>query len=129
MFELSSESWAFQALYNFTEMGAGGPLFSNLVFDQAGNMYGTTFRDGAVGAGSVFKLTPSMDGYIYTALHNFCAVDSEGACPDGIYPTGTLVIDSSGNLYGTALMGGSNTGLCNTGGPTGSCGVIFKITP
>jgi hypothetical protein len=79
-----------------------------------------------VGAGSVFKLTPSMGGYIYTALHNFCVGDA--ACLDGALPSGTLVMDSSGNLYGTAQMGGSHSGVCNTGGP-GVCGVIFKITP
>jgi uncharacterized repeat protein (TIGR03803 family) len=126
---LSSGSWAFQLLYTFTEVAQenGGPEGSNLIFDRSGTIYGTTYYDGPSGAGSVFKLTPSMGGYIYTALHNFCVGDE--ACPDGALPSGTLVMDSSGNLYGTTQQGGSNSGVCNTGESYGACGVIFKITP
>ncbi|HLI63897.1 MAG TPA: choice-of-anchor tandem repeat GloVer-containing protein [Terriglobales bacterium] len=131
VFELSSGSWAFQLLYAFTQNGSdgGGPFLSDLVLDQAGNVYGTTEYDGAVGGGSVFKLTPSMGGYTYTSLHDFC---TENPCPDGLSPTGTLVRDSSGNLYGTTQLGGANSGVCSGspfGMPFGVCGVIFKITP
>ncbi len=131
-FELSSGSWSFQLLYSLmgNGNGSGGPVLSNLIFDQEGNLYGTTQFEGAVGGGSVFKLTPSMGGYIYTSLHAFCAESPViFACPDGVFPIGTLVMDSSGNLYGTATQGGSNSGVCNTGGSFGACGVIFKITP
>jgi uncharacterized repeat protein (TIGR03803 family) len=126
VFELSSGSWAFQLLYTFTETpnGSGGPELSDLVFDRAGNVYGTTHFGGAGGMGSVFKLTPTMGGYTYTSLHDFC-VDGSGACSDGVFPSGTLVMDSSGNLYGTTQLGGSNAGFCYGG----ACGVIFKITP
>jgi uncharacterized repeat protein (TIGR03803 family) len=132
VFELSSGTWAFRSLYGFVASpfgSAGGPELSDLLIDQAGNLYGTTYGDGAVGGGSVFKLTPSMGGYTYTSLHDFCAQGPVNfTCPDGIGPIGTLVMDSSGDLYGTASMGGSNSGAC-TGSPFGVCGVIFKITP
>ena len=70
-----------------------------------------------------------MGGYIYTSLHDFCNQTFIFTCPDGLFPIGTLVRDASGNLYGTASIGGSNSGVCNTGGTYGACGVIFKITP
>ena len=129
VFELSPPGvWTtFRLLYTFTEVanGNGGPLHSDLIMDQAGNLYGTTFFDGAYGEGAVFKLTPTMGGYTYTSLHDFC---SGAGCSDGYEPAGTLVMDSSGNLYGTASGGGSPLGACDSGG-YGNCGVIFKITP
>ena len=86
---------------------------STLLFDQAGNLYGTTFADGANGWGSVFKLTPSMGGWTYTSLHDFTGGS------DGGYPVGNLVFDANGNLYGTASIGGTGHWCC---------GVIFKIS-
>ena len=85
-------------------------------FDAAGNFYGTTYSDGAYGRGSVFKLTPSNSGWTYTSLHDF----TFGA--DGGYPFSNVVLDSEGNLYGTASKGGSQ----NCGG---GCGVVREITP
>ena len=111
-FELSGGNWTYHLLYSFA--GDDGPILSDLIFDPSGNIYGTTFEGGAHGEGAVFKLTPTMGGYIYTSLHDFC---SESNCADGAEPQGTLVMDSSGNLYGTTTAGG--TGF----------GVIFKITP
>jgi uncharacterized repeat protein (TIGR03803 family) len=129
VFELSPPSiWAFQLLYSFPEESSG-PLLSNLVFDRMGNLYGTNSLDGSAAWGSVFKLTPTMGGgYTYTSLHDFCTLTA-APCPDGALPSGTLVMDSSGNLYGTTQLGGSNSGLCYTDGSIGACGVIFKITP
>ena len=79
--------------------------------DTAGNLYGTTFGDGAYGFGSVFKLTPQSDGsWTYTALHDFTGDN------DGRYPAGSVVFDQVGNLYGTT-----------TGGGTYGYGVVFEI--
>ena len=47
VFELSSGSWAFDLLSSL--IGGEGPLYSNLIFDQAGNLYGTTYADGNSG--------------------------------------------------------------------------------
>ena len=115
-FELSSGSWAFDLLYSFTGAAFCGPA-GNLTFDQAGNLYGTTSCGGTHSHGLVFKLTPSMDTWIYTSLYDFTGGS------DGGSPNGNLVFDSDGNLYGTATCGGS-TGTC----PSGD-GVVFKITP
>lgn len=86
--------------------------------DAAGSLYGTTVCDGAYGKGSAFKLTRSDSTWTYTTLHDFC---SDGFyCSDGFWPTGKLVLDLAGNIYGTSLAGGS--------GPAGE-GVVWKITP
>jgi uncharacterized repeat protein (TIGR03803 family) len=122
-FELtpSSGSWTFNLLYSFT-----GPLgefqpgpIANLVFNSAGNLYGTTHGAGPHNYGSVFKLTPGGGSWTYTSLHDFTGGS------DGGYPRSTILFDKSGNMYGTAAEGG-------TGNPANcyaSCGVIFEITP
>ncbi len=121
VFELSNQgaSWTFNLLYSLS--GGEGPMLSNLIFDQAGNLYGTTYSDGPVpnhSFGTVFKLTPTNGSWIYTSLHDFTGGS------DGAYPVGTLVFDANGNLYGTASQGGD---LSKCGGK--GCGVVFKITP
>jgi uncharacterized repeat protein (TIGR03803 family) len=81
--------------------------------DQAGNLYGTTYGNGAYCYGSVFKLSPSKGGqWTYTSLHDFTGGS------DGASPGGNVIIDASGNLYGTAYIGGAN-GL----------GVVWETTP
>ena len=62
--------------------------------------------------GTVFKLTPSNGGWIYTLLHEF-----SDAASGGEYPIGGLALDAQGNLYGTA-----------SGGTYGA-GVVWEITP
>jgi uncharacterized repeat protein (TIGR03803 family) len=54
-----------------------------------------------------------------TTLHTFCSLTG---CADGDKPlTGPLVMDKSGNLYGTTVFGGRSS-QCN-----GTCGVVFKL--
>jgi uncharacterized repeat protein (TIGR03803 family) len=98
-------------LYNFTG-GADGanPDFSKVVFDKAGNLYGTTNVGGANSVGAVFQLTPSG---VETVLHSFAA---DGV--DGYNPDGGLLIDRLGNLYGTTIRGGAS-----------NFGTVFKVTP
>ena len=120
-FELSSSAgnWTMKVLYSFPYPGNGGyhcGPYGNLVMDSAGNLYGITFSDGAYGYGSVFKLAPADGQWSYTALHDFCSVGSP--CPDGELPSGDLVMDANGNLYGTANLGGAS-----------NYGVVWRITP
>jgi uncharacterized repeat protein (TIGR03803 family) len=120
VFELmpSGSGWTLKVLYSFFAAGGGyhcGP-YGNLVMDAAGNLYGTTYSDGAYGYGSVFKLTPASGQWTYSSLHDFC---SDGwPCSDGGLPAGDLAMDANGNLYGTAIIGGTDT-----------YGVVWKITP
>jgi uncharacterized repeat protein (TIGR03803 family) len=100
---------------------------AGLVFDQKGNLYGTTvgdevFLDGNI-AGVVFRLTP--DGR-ETVLYKFCAqID----CTDGGGPYAGLIFDRKGNLYGTAFYGGAYGGYSGCAYHLYGCGVVFKVTP
>jgi len=117
----SGGGWTFNTLYSFSGPAGGldpGPI-GNLVFDQQGNLYGTTHLDGAFNFGSAFKLTNTANGWTYTSLHDFTAGT------DGADPRSNLTFDSSGNMYGTASAGGTgNSQSCD-----GACGVVFEITP
>ncbi len=118
-FELTpvNGSWAFSLLYSFIGVCCNqvGP-WATLVMDSAGNLYGTTYADGAYGLGSVFKLTRGTSQWTYTSLHDFTGGD------DGANPISNVVFDENGNLYGTTSAGGSDA--CSSG-----CGVVWEITP
>jgi uncharacterized repeat protein (TIGR03803 family) len=92
-------------LWRFNGSDGGRPLGS-LVFDSAGNLYGTTEYAGRHFSGTVFELTPSSNGnWIKSVLYNFCR-DGKN-CSDGGDPAGGVILDGSGNLYGTTQSGGS----------------------
>lgn len=88
--------YAFCSLPNCQD---GADPITGLVFDTQGNLYGTTFKGGDHGAGTVFRLAPNGNE---TVLHSFAAYPNDGVVPDG-----GLVIDAQGNLYGTTGSGGS----------------------
>lgn len=115
VFELTpfGNEWNPSLLYAFTGSNNGrtGPE-GGVVFDGSGNLWGTTYADGAHGFGNVFELTPSRGGWTYTDVYDFTGGN------DGGNPTGSLIFDSAGNLYGTAMQYG----------PLG-WGVAFEITP
>jgi uncharacterized repeat protein (TIGR03803 family) len=90
------------------------------VQDSAGNLYGNTSYSGYAGGGVVYKLDPSGNE---TVLHSFTAEFSGAGGPEGAFPTGSMVLDSAGNLYGTAWAGGSTPEGCMTFG----CGVVFSL--
>jgi len=126
-FELapSDGTWIHDVLYDFPSGACGtfpchlggGPV-SDFILDAAGNVYGTTTVDGQYGCGSVFKLSHQGNLWTHTSLHDFtCGID-------GANPSGSLVMDSVGNLYGTTTNGGVADLNCPSG-----CGVIFKIAP
>lgn len=99
------------ALHDFGSTNTDGRLpQAGLIMDSAGNLYGTTSNGGAYGFGTVFKISPTL---AETILHSF-----DGTSSDGQLPVAGLIMDSSGNLYGTTSAGGAN-GL----------GTVFKISP
>jgi uncharacterized repeat protein (TIGR03803 family) len=102
VFELmpSGGSWVEKTLYSFAFGPNGEYPAGGVIFDTAGNLYGTTDRGGhrSCDCGTVFQLTPSMGKWNVSTLHAFGG-------PDGMNPAG-LVIDSAGSLYGTTLSGG-----------------------
>ena len=93
-------SWTETILHFFNGSDGEGPGYGNLIFDQAGNLYGTTTYGGTYNYGIVFELTPSNGSWTETVLWNFTGGS------DGSEPWSGLTLDSAGNLYGTTEFGG-----------------------
>ncbi len=90
---------------------------ASLVADSSGNMYGTTFVGNSMPYGSVFEESPaSTGGWKETILFNFNGNDGSG-------PSGPMILDSKGNLYGVTSNGGDES--CGSGNP--GCGVVFEL--
>ncbi|HXM11037.1 MAG TPA: choice-of-anchor tandem repeat GloVer-containing protein [Terriglobales bacterium] len=127
VFELSpngKEGWKETILHTFTGGSDGAvPTSSNLIFDSAGNLYGTTESDDIgsggpcanAGCGVVFELSPAGGNWTETVLYTFC---QQIGCTDGSNPINGLIFDTKGNLYGTTLTGGSGSG-----------GTVFELSP
>ncbi len=98
-------SWTETLLHSFTGGSDGNyPDHGGLVFDTAGNLYGTTYEGGNYGGGTVFELSQNQDGsWTEKVLHQFTGGNNKGAKPES-----TLIFDKSGDLYGTTLSGGAH---------------------
>ena len=143
VYELSrTNGWAETILYSFVPGETKGViLVGGLVFDKAGNLYGTTWAPGISGGplairkspstantywgcdlpgcgGTVYKLTLTSNGWKEADLYAFTGAS------DGAAPQANLIADKSGNLYGTTVYGGT-TGCAYGYG----CGVVFKVSP
>jgi len=106
-------TWIERVLYTFSDNGDYDPV-AGVIFDPSGNLYGTTYNGGAYGYGAVYELRPTTGGrWTEKVLHSFNANGT-----DGQYPYAGLILDSSGNLYGTTFEGGLYGG-----------GVLFAIKP
>ncbi len=105
-------------LYNFGNGTDGYFPWAGLILDAAGNLYGTTPGGTNGGAGTVLELSPNEGGgWTYTVLHEF------GGGDGGLYPSGSLIFDAAGNLYGTTGHGGL---YCSS---HGGCGTVFELSP
>ena len=87
-------------LHSFAGSPDGAQPYAGLVMDGAGNFYGTTENGGASGFGTVFKVDNTDTE---TVLHSFA-----GGSSDGADPTARVILDLTGNLYGTTFAGGSS---------------------
>ena len=116
--------WRHTVIYEFRNDLDGNDPEAPLIFDQQGNLYGTTLgggngngciQDG--GCGTVFKMTRAANKWKETVLYRFQGVNGDGA-----YPFGGVVLDKKGNLFGTTIMGGLYAQQCG-----GSCGTFFEL--
>jgi uncharacterized repeat protein (TIGR03803 family) len=108
-----------KVLYQFPGGNKGDDPQYGLVFDSKGNGYGTTYYGGTYGWGTIFELERSNRGWKEQVLYNFLGSD------DGFDPSGNLLIDASGNLYGTTSGGGTGTGCLQ--GSEACGGTVFEL--
>jgi uncharacterized repeat protein (TIGR03803 family) len=107
----SASGQAFSLLHQFRSGSGGINPYAGVVLDAKSNLYGTTYNDGAFASGTVFRINSSGKEKV---LHSFSQTGGDGTFPW----YGSLVRDSSGNLYGTTLTGGTYEQCCGT---------IFKV--
>jgi uncharacterized repeat protein (TIGR03803 family) len=133
VFELSPSTggaWTETVLHSFGTGSDGALPVAGLIFDAAGNLYGTSVDGGTsgtgcygYGCGTVFELSPSAGGtWTESILYNFC---SASGCADGASPRAGLIFDPAGNLYGTTYQGGAYVTGCSGHG----CGTVFELSP
>lgn len=104
--------WVEKILYSFQGTPDGGsPGAGDLVWDTAGNIYGTTREGGAAAnVGTVYQMTKSGNGWTEFPIHSFLG-------PDGASPEAGVILDSNGDLFGTTVEGGLY-----------GFGIIFELT-
>ena len=104
-----------EVIYSFAGEEDGEYADTDVEIDAAGNLYGSSVLGGEFGGGTVWQLSPVAGGWVHTVLYSFTG----GA--DGGEPYKGVTLDAAGNLYGTAVTGGS--GSCE-----GGCGVAYRLT-
>jgi uncharacterized repeat protein (TIGR03803 family) len=126
VFELTPSgngTWIETVLHKFTGGKDGESPTCPLVFDVAGNLYGTSYAGGEYGNGNVFRLVPNANGtWTEQVLHQFTGGE------DGSTPDGGVTFDAAGNLYGVARTGGAyGYGVVFQLSPTASGGVKYRV--
>lgn len=103
--------WSETVLYRFQGQNDGGNPEGDLIFDRAGNIYGTATQGGIYHYGLVFQLHPANGRWVESVLYTFTGFG------DGGSPGSGVILDAAGNLYGTA------------GGGPNQLGVVFELSP
>ena len=125
IFELTPATKALKVLHSFCSQDNDGNSpdqalsyfgkASGALYDGISPLYGTTGSGGTHGLGTAFQLTPNDDTWTLTTLYAFCG---EANCADGSTPSGELMVDASGNLFGNAIFGGS-----------AGAGAVYELSP
>jgi uncharacterized repeat protein (TIGR03803 family) len=112
VFALSAASaWKERILHNFQNTTDGTNPYAGLVADAAGNLYGAATDGGSNGGGTVFKLTPSGNDWKFSVLTSLPGWGISGSFRN-------IVLDASGNIYGTTHCDGAN-----------SAGTVYELSP
>jgi uncharacterized repeat protein (TIGR03803 family) len=122
----AQQEWQITWLYQFSGGADGGNPYAGVVFDSAGNLYGTTLHGGQFTQGGycrdssycgvVYKLTPSP--WTESVVWTFTGAG------DGANPYAPVILDSAGNIYGVNIVGGNLSDCGGTG-----CGTVYELTP
>ncbi len=116
-------TWTYNVLHTFEgPVSDGEDPTGSVIFDSAGNLYGTTQNGGWCGV--AYKLSPMQSGpWKETIIHYFNNIEN-GVTSDGCVPSSSLVFDKAGNLYGTTQQTGLSDCQTNSG-----CGTVFELSP
>ena len=116
VFELKrvSSGWRFVVLYTFSGDDDGAHP-NSIIFDESGNLYGTTFSGGNLGYGTAFELSPSTERWTESTVYTFAGSN------DGANPVSGLTLGATGIFYGTTLFGGAHNCGAN------NCGTVYKL--
>jgi uncharacterized repeat protein (TIGR03803 family) len=110
------KNWTENTIYGFVSHSTDGANpRAGVILDASGNLFGATEYGGQFGGGTVFELSPPLDGekaWTETILYSF------GGSTDGSRPQTGLIVDSAGNFYGTTLYGGAY-----------GDGTVYRLTP
>jgi hypothetical protein len=119
-------SWKEKVLYSFQGSPDAAMPVGGVVFDRQGNLYGTALGGPDGTQGTVFQLSPPIKkGGSWTELVIY-AFQGKGK-NDGQIPSGGLIVDGAGNLYGVTAYGG--TGGCLLLGTLVGCGTVYEMSP
>ena len=110
VFEISAVTHILTTLVTFTGFGNGQEPYAGLVMDSSGDLFGITELGGSANEGTVFELAAGT--HAMTTLVNFTGSNNTGYKPEA-----NLIVDSSGNLFGTTYYGGSSND-----------GTVFELT-
>ncbi len=102
----SGSGWTQSVLWRFSGGSDGAGPLSGIIFDNAGNLYGTTSYGSSSYLGTVYELSPTQSGWSQTTLYSFTESDTGGGA-------GGLIMDARGNLFGI----------------TGFVGAAYELTP
>ena len=111
----NGDQWTENVLHNLRGSTDGGVPESTLVFDAAGSLYGTTSGGGIHNGGTVFRLSPSGGAWTFDVLYSF---EGRGGGGDGWDCRAGVILDATGNLYGTTVGGGEDRS-----------GTVFELSP
>ena len=106
---MTETGWHEAVMHSFGHGTDGNEPIGGVVFDQAGNFYGTTLLGGAYGNGTVYQVTPSG---VERVLYSFTGRQ------DAVNPAATVALDADGNIYGTTSFGGAY-----------GVGAIYELSP
>jgi uncharacterized repeat protein (TIGR03803 family) len=103
--------WTEKILHDFQDADDGAVPYAGLISDKSGNFYGAATEGGTGGGGTAFKLTPANGGWAFTVLYSVPGWGISGSYRN-------LVLDASGNLYGTTHCDGND-----------GAGTVYKLAP
>jgi uncharacterized repeat protein (TIGR03803 family) len=113
IFELvpSGSSWTETILHNFQNADDGAVPYGGLISDAAGNFYGSATEGGTGGGGTIFELTSDAGAWTFNVIYSNPGWGISGSFRN-------LILDASGNLYGTTHCDGAN-----------DAGTVYKLSP